>query len=178
MEFSLILWPFLLLLLATCDYAQIYFYDSSLRHALRAAGRFASTGQAKPFTIDGQQVFDVDGNPILETSVYNPPLNMSRNESIRRVFRNVCRIKTLKDADIDIVSWPGTNDATEASPNVGPGLEEDRVRIRVSWPLGLITPVAPLLNDQGQYTITVEAIFRNEPSDFFQDFTNKYPNEP
>jgi len=177
-EFSLILWPFLLLLLATCDYAQIYFYEASLRHAIREAGRFASTGQIRPYTSNGAQVYDTNGDKVYMTSNYNPPLTMSRNESIKSLFREVCLLKSLTDSDIEVVSWPGNNGASEASPNDGPGIAEDYMRIRVSWPLALITPVAPLLDENGEYTITVESIFRNEPAKKFNLYTNKYPSEP
>lgn len=178
-EFSLILWPFLLLLLATCDYAQIYFYEASMRHALQVSGRFATTGSARPYRVDGEPAQDTNGNNIYLTSAYEPTNIMSRNESIRAVFRDVCLID-LEDSDILITSWPGPGSvaATETNPNEGPGISEDFVRIEVSWPLSLITPAASLLNDDGQYVVTVEGIFRNEPAENFNLFTDKFPSEP
>lgn len=178
-EFSLILWPFLLLLLATCDYAQIYFYESSMRHALQVAGRFATTGGAKPYLVNGEPAEDTNGNSIYLTSAYESSNIMSRNESIRAVFRDVCLIN-MQDSNILITSWPGGGSvaATENNPNEGPGISEDFVRIEVSWPLSLVTPVASLLEDDGQYIVTVEGIFRNEPGENFNLFTDKFTGEP
>ena len=179
-EFSLILWPFLLLLLATCDYAQIYFYEASMRHALQVAGRFATTGGAKPLMQNGEPAEDADGDIIYLTSEYEAGEIMSRNESIRAVFRDVCLI-SLQDSDILITSWPGPDDGseeTESNPNDGPGVAEDFVKLQVSWPLSLVTPVASLLEEDGEYIVTVQGIFRNEPGRNFNQFTDMYATEP
>ena len=44
-EFSLVLLPFLAILFAIIDYAQIYFYENSMQNGLREACRFATAGR-------------------------------------------------------------------------------------------------------------------------------------
>src|ERR1700761_156601 len=60
-EFSLIALPFFLILFATIDYAQIYFYKNSLQNALRESTRFATAGRII-------QLYDASGNPVYETN--------------------------------------------------------------------------------------------------------------
>jgi hypothetical protein len=169
-EFALILWPFFIILFACCDYAQIYFYEHSIRHALREAGRFATTGKVLMTNTTGS-------TPIM--SGYVGSNYISRQESIRRWFHTNSVI-AVPLADIDIVSWPTppnyTN--TEISPAQGPGYANDYVKISVYYPIQLITPVSRMLFSNGVYHLTVSSIFLNEPSKNFITYTNRYTAEP
>jgi Flp pilus assembly protein TadG len=169
-EFALILWPFLLLLFATCDYAQLYFYENALRHALRESGRFATPGK-----VLGTNSVSATITNVPDKSMVQPSKWISRNESIKRVFSNAC-VVMFTPADmtskIRITSWPGTNSATETNSNVGPGMAEDFMKIKVTYNIQLITPVASVLWNQSQYPVIVEGIFRNEPSNNFDLYTN------
>lgn len=173
-EFALIAWPFFLLLFATADYAQFYFYEHSLRYAVAVAGRYATPGS----------VLNTQSVAIAGLGTTNCPIRgvdsgtkwISRNESIRRTFSNYCAIN-LPLHQLKVYSWPGYNNATEASPNTGPGIAGDSVKLTVGYKLKLITPVARLLSPSGTYTITVSAIFVNEPSGNFVTYTNYYSGE-
>jgi len=178
-EFALIAWPFFMLLLATTDYAQFYFYEHSLRYAMSTAGRYATPGlvlstNSIPHTA-GQESTDC---PV--TSSYAAGQWISRYESIRRTFSNNCSIqftRTQLQDRVKVTSWPGTNSATETSPNLGPGMAGDFVKISVTYNVSLITPVASLLKSNGVYTLNVSGIFLNEPSQLFVINTNYYAGE-
>ncbi len=168
-EFALIVWPFLLLLFATIDYAQLYFYDSSLRHALREAGRFATTGNVM------RTNFVLSNGPLQSSYEANKPI--SRMESIRRIFQTNCLVNT-PITNIVVESWPGLAETgTEAAPNKGPGDADDNVRIKVSAEVPMITR---LFFTNTKYKTTVTSVFRNEPSRNFLNTitTNYYGAEP
>ncbi len=178
-EFALIAWPFFMLLLATVDYAQFYFYEHSLRYALNTAGRFATPGMVLSTpsvpTTPGQESTDCPIN-----STYAVGQWISRYESIRNTFSNNCSLQftrqQLKDY-VKVYSWPGTNSATESSPNAGPGMAGDFVKVVVTKEITLITPVASLLKTNGIYTLVLSGIFLNEPSNAFVTYTNYYASE-
>lgn len=178
-EFALIAWPFFLLLLATADYAQFFFYEHSLRYALNTAGRYATPGMVLGTpsvpTVAGQEPTN---NPI--DSSYSSGEWISRCESIRNTFSNNCSLQftrqQLQDR-VKICSWPGKNEATETTPNPGPGMAGDFVKVEVTYDLHMITPVGGLLKKNGVYTLTLSGIYLNEPSNAFVTYTNYYTDE-
>ncbi len=172
-EFALILWPFMLLLFATCDYAQFYFYEHSLRYALSVAGRYATPG-----SVFGTQAIAANGfTNCPKTGIYSDGKFISRNECIRVTFSNYCAIN-LPLSTLKIYSWPGATSATESNPNIGPGMASDNVRLVAAYPITLVTPVAKLLFTNGVYKVQVQAIFLNEPSGNFVSYQDRYTSEP
>jgi Flp pilus assembly protein TadG len=164
-EFALILWPFLMLMFATCDYAQLYFYENSMQAGLREAGRFAGPGKILTYVSNGTNA------PVL--SSYSAGKPISRNESIRRWFQSNC-VVGFSSGQILITSGP--DDTSMTTP--GPGDAGDFVQISVTYPLKLVTPVSAMLFPNGVYNITVQGVFINEPSNAFVLYTNRYPSEP
>lgn len=173
-EFALIAWPFFLIILATTDYAQFYFYEHSLRYALNTAGRCATPGNV----LSTKSAPDTNGatTNVPIKSTYQPTQWISRCESIRRTFSNNCAI-ALPITTVRICSWPGTNSADESHTNPGPGMAGDCVKLTATYNLKLITPVWKLLSTNGGYNINVSAIFVNEPSAQFVTYTNYYSGE-
>lgn len=170
-EFALIVWPFFLLLLATADYAQFYFYEHSLRYALTVAGRYATPGSVITTNSVPNGYGATTDCPI--RSSYQPSQWISRCESIRLRFSNNCAMSLPLDT-LKMCSWrPNTPNVT----NVGPGLAGDFVKLKVTYRLKLITPVGSLLSSNGEYNINVSAIFLNEPSGLFVLYTNYYTGE-
>jgi hypothetical protein len=175
-ELGLVISVFIGLLLSYIDYAQIFFYKQNIQHAIREAGRFATTGN----------VLTNSSGPL--SSSFVTSTNISRLESVRRVFFSNCLIATnsaFNWSQVVLVSWPGFNNATQAVPNYGPGIQEDYLRIQVVYPIKLISPFSMILiakdfnpvNAPTSYTTIVESVFVNEKF-FFQYVTNYSPSEP
>lgn len=149
-EFAFIVFLFLLLILATCDYAQIFFYQESLLNGVREAGRFATTGQI----LCQSQSNGVPTNP------YGGTGGTNRLASIREIFRRTCVVGVATN-NILIESWTGfgsTNVISNSAGNAG-----DYVHIKASYSLPLITPVISTYFSNGVYNTTAEMVFLNEP---------------
>jgi Flp pilus assembly protein TadG len=185
-EFSLVIFFMVFMIMAIVDYAQLHFYRQSLTHALRKAGRFAVTGGIVTTNMTIRWTNGVElaegTNAISSTTVAGQPI--SREESIRKVFRQYCVIKAVEEDDIYIYSWPGLNNATETNYNKGPGEPEDRIMIVTQYPLRFINPGTTAflglafpgsIDPDGKYLVTVKSIFYSE--DFFTDYLTNYAGE-
>jgi len=197
-EFSLIALPFFIILFATIDYAQIYFYKNSLQNAMREACRFATAGNII-------QLYDSSGNPLYETNngITMPEAiqdtagrEASRNECIRYWFQSNCIIHALPISNIVITSAPSLpgQPPTIASDGVtllqtngsaalpGPGNINDYVQVTATYTVQTITPLFSYLGGYGrgpnQYPCIASAIVKNEPAILNFLHTNMYPGEP
>jgi hypothetical protein len=194
-EFAFVALPLFVIIFATIDYAQIYFYSNSLQNGLREAVRFATAGRVLTLT-------DASGNPIYETNlgvtvakpISGPYGDASRNECIRYWFYSNCLIKAIPLNNIIITSAPTLPGAPPTlssdgltllssnggAANVGPGAANDYVQVTVTYPLHTITPIFSYLGGFGRqgmnvYNVRVSAISKNEPALLnFLEYTNTY----
>lgn len=173
-EFALILWPFLMIMFACCDYAQFYFYEHSLRYALYTAGRSATPGNVLGTNSYNTNSMGYMTNCPLNSS-YSAGNWISRYESIRRVFSNNCAISMpLKSL---IITNSSVLNPTQ--DHVGPGYANDYITIQVKYTLTFITPIAALMTTSGNgvFTNYIQGTFINEPSQNFNTYTNYYGGE-
>ena len=152
-EFALVCPIFFALLFATLDYAQLFFYDHSLRYALYMSGRFAMT--RKPM------VYYTNGVPS-KIPVKVGGTNISHYKSMRWVFQSNC-VMFVPEKDIRAY-WYTMEDKT-LKP--GPGDKETFLRLNASYKVTLITPYGALLNAQtnqapNQLIISATGTFRLE----------------
>jgi hypothetical protein len=178
-ELAFVIIIFLGLLLSFVDFAQVIFFKQNFQHSLRETGRFATTGNV---------LTNSDGTTT--QSSFQPGTNISRLESIRQTFFTNCLVQNGNNitwSNVVVVSWPGTNSATQQNPNYGPGIAADYLRVQVIYPIKLICPLSQLFvtyiangydpaNIRTIYTTVVESVFVNEK--FYFNTVSYYANEP
>ena len=162
-EMALVFPLFLFGLFGLIDFSNHLFQKQTIAHAVREGGRIASTGRilftneyefnSGPWITNATQIIVADPS--------NPTRQMSREQAIlyvmmktiagmgdvRTDFGNKVTNSASTGLYFSIDSWPGTNSATENSPNIGPGERTDDdtlqyVRISISYPSSVLTPVS------------------------------------
>jgi Flp pilus assembly protein TadG len=134
MEFALVATMMFTMMFACFEFACLMYSQITLQNAVRAAGRYAMTGNHLP-----------DPNHAGQT--------LSRTASITRVAQQSAM--GLDVANIQISSAQGG-----ANNAGGPG---DTVTIALTANLPLMTALVGQYFTRGKYTTTVAASFRNEP---------------
>jgi TadE-like protein len=191
-EFAFVFPLFLFTLFGLIDYANYLFQNQTVAHAVREGGRIATTGRILftneyEFTDPSKWVTNSTGFVVADPAV--PTRQMSREQAILYVMMKSAAGMTDIQTDFgnkvtnsastglyfSIESWPGTNSATESSPNKGPGQRTDDeminyVRISVNYPATVLTPVSAfsgLLGNNSLFSsnklmITYKCTFVNE----------------
>jgi Flp pilus assembly protein TadG len=133
-EFAIVVPVFLLLILACVEFAYIFNVQLTLQNSVRAAGRYAITGNHLPDPLHSGQ-------------------NLSRVASITQVAQQAaCGLS---------VSGITISSAVGGSGNAGgPG---DTVTISVTSAVPIVAPLVAQFFHNGQYTATAKVSFRNEP---------------
>ncbi|HSI86442.1 MAG: TadE family protein [Candidatus Methylacidiphilales bacterium] len=155
-EFAMVAPLFFAVLFATLDYAQVFFYEHSLRYALYMSGRFAMI--RKPMV--------VYSNGIETTNIVKDGgTNISHYRSIRWVFQSNC-VMYVPEKNI-VAQWYTLND-TNLKPGVGD--KETFLRLTAVYKVTLITPVGRLLstnwgNPGGTLNLMASSVFRLESAD-------------
>jgi len=134
LEFALVAPMFFLLFFAVFDFSRLFYVEMTLQNAVRAAGRYASTGNHLP---DPQ----------------HQGQNLSRVNSIIQVAQQ--NAIGLSVAGIQISSLAGGNGSA--------GGPEDTVTVSLTTNLQLMTPIIAQFFKNGAYTFTVTVSFKNEP---------------
>ncbi|PTX99951.1 hypothetical protein DB346_19270 [Verrucomicrobia bacterium LW23] len=171
-EFALIAPCFFAILFATLDYAQIFFYEHSLRYAIYMSGRFAMT--RKPMMVYSNGVATT--NPVkFGTNV------ISHYKSIRWVYQSNC-VMFVPEPSIrcgwyystdptNVITMDMRRDVTKLpSSRWGPGDKETFLRIQVAYKISLITPAGSLLgmgftDDNNILTLSSATTVRLEAAD-------------
>ena len=133
-EFALVAPMFFLLFFAVFDFSRLFYVEMTLQNAVRAAGRYASTGNHLP---DPQ----------------HKGQNLSRVNSIIQVAQQ--NAIGLSVAGIQISSLAGGNGSA--------GGPEDTVTVSLTTNLQLMTPIVAQFFKNGAYKFTVSVSFKNEP---------------
>lgn len=195
-EFALIALPLFVILFATVDYAQIYFYENSLQSAMREAARFTTAGRIIQATnSDGSPAYETNNGVVQPKAVNNGGSEASRYACTRWWFLSNCVI-VIPLSNIVVTSAPTlpgvpptttTNDvgrltllsASGGTPNEGPGGANDYVQITATYTIGTITPGIGYLGGYGHggwntYNVDVTTIVKNEPAllNFLHPATN------
>src|SRR5271165_3485703 len=134
LEFALVAPMFFLLFFAVFDFSRLFYVEMTLQNAVRAAGRYASTGNHLPDPKHQGQ-------------------NLSRVNSIIQVAQQ--NAIGLSVAGIQISSLAGGSGSAG-----GPG---DTVTISLTTNLQLMTPIVAQFFKNGSYTFKVSVSFKNEP---------------
>ena len=124
---------FALLLFGIVDVGRVLFAHMTLQHAVREGGRFAVTGRVIPGTSGAHPRVDSIIQVVLMDSLPIP----------------------LTPADVLISSASGGSGSAG-----GPG---DVVRIAVTYPIDLLTPLIGVFFPDGRFVVDVATTFRNEP---------------
>lgn len=106
-EFALICIPFFAILFAIIDFAQIFFYESSLQNALREAARFATAGRIIQTTnVNGSLAYITNSAGVVVPKAINDSSGReaSRQECIRYWFLSNCVIKNFPLSNIVVTS--------------------------------------------------------------------------
>jgi Flp pilus assembly protein TadG len=206
-EMSVVLPLFFFSLFGMIDFSYYLFAKQTVSHAVREGGRIATTGRILftnefEFT-NGPWITNTfaGGTNVQVADPGNPARMMSREQAILFVMsknlatlqaiRNDFGTKVTNSANTglyySIVSWPGANSATEASPNAGPGERTDDdttqyVKIQVSYPAPLITPLNGLaryvggsaLFSSNRVNVEYKCTFINES--WAYNYTNRWTN--
>ncbi|MFZ0313820.1 MAG: TadE/TadG family type IV pilus assembly protein [Candidatus Korobacteraceae bacterium] len=136
---------FLLLVMGTIEFGNLFNTKSTLQNAVRQAGRYAITGQC------------IGGAGTCTESRYNSILTKVENTSDGYI--NSGNVAT----DVSVTCADGgsgcLNSSGTADPAGGPG---DLITITVTYPYAFVTgPIAKFFGG-GTYTITVSSSFKNE----------------
>ncbi|MES2310378.1 MAG: TadE family protein [Verrucomicrobiota bacterium] len=206
-EMSIVLPLFFFSLFGMIDFSYYLFAKQTVSQAVREGGRIATTGRIL-FTNE----FEFTNGPWI-TNAYaggtniqvadpgHPSRPMSREQAILFVMsKNLATLQAIRNdfggkitnaantgLYFSIVSWPGTNSATEASPNPGPGERTDDdttqyVKIAISYPSPVMTPVStfakffggsPLLSSN-KLLVEYQCTFINES--WAYNNTNRWTN--
>ena len=134
LEFAFVAPMFFLLFFAVFDFSRLFYVEMTLQNAVRAAGRYASTGNHLPDPQHHGQ-------------------NLSRLNSIIQVAQQ--NAIGLSVAGIQISSAAGGSGSAG-----GPG---DTVTVSLTTNLQLMTPIVAQFFKNGIYTFTVSVSFKNEP---------------
>ena len=192
-ELALVFPLFLFTLFGLIDFANYLFQYQTVAHIVREGGRIATTGRIL-FTNEyefsnspSKWITNSTGPVVADPAV--PTRQMSREQAIlysmmksaagmtdiRTDFGNKVTNSSSTGLYFSIESWPGTNSATENSPNKGPGERTDDdtinyVRISVNYPSTVLTPVSAFANFFGtnslfssnKLMVTYKCTFINE----------------
>ncbi len=161
-EMAIIFPLFFLLIFGLIDFSNFLFQRQTLAQAVREGGRIASTGRIL-FTNEYEFVsgpWITNSSSVIVADPTVPTRQMSREQAIlyvmmkstvgmkemRSDFGNKVTNSASTGLYFSIESWPGTNSATESSPNLGPGERSDDdtvqyVRISVNYPSKTLTPI-------------------------------------
>lgn len=139
-EFAIALSLFLLLILGSMDFADLFSTKLTLQNAVRQAGRYAITGQC---------ITNPDGT-----------CQLSRYNSIVQTLQNAS-VGLLNSSNSSDISITCTNNGGGCPNNAGgPG---DIITITVTYTYNFMTgPIAQYFTG-GSYMFTVSAAFTNEP---------------
>jgi Flp pilus assembly protein TadG len=193
-EFSLILLPFLAILFAIIDYAQIYYYTNALQNGMREASRFATAGR---IIQNGTNYETVNGVTVPQAISVGASEEASRYDCIKDWFQTNC-VLAIPPGNIAIYSASvptgqpplvSTNNGVlhlmggysyvtngaavttnMTSPADGPGAANDYVQIIATYHVNTITPIFEFLGGYdgramaGGYPVRVSAIVKNEPA--------------
>jgi len=136
-EYALVVPLIFLLVFGLIDFGRLFFTELTLQYALRAAARYAVTGNHLPDTT-------------------NPSQTLSRLASIQQVAQQ--HAMGISVAGLQISSTVGG--ATGPGAAGGPG---DSIRLSLTYNLPLMTPIIGQFFRNGVYTFTVSTAFKNEP---------------
>jgi len=131
---------FLLLLLGSMDFADLFSTKMTLQNAVRQAGRYAITGQCLT-------------NP-------NGTCKLSRYNSI---------VQTLQDSSVGLLNSSNSSDIAITCTNNGGGCPNnaggpgDIITITVTYTYNFMTGPIGKFFTGGSYTIVVSSAFSNEP---------------
>jgi len=133
-EFTLVLPLFLYMMCGIADMARIFYVETTLQNAVRAGGRYASTGNHQP---DPQHAGQT----------------LNRVQSINLITQQAAI--GLSTAALNVSSAQGGSGSAG-----GPG---DTVTLTLSSPVRLLTPIVANFFTNGSYTVSVTSSYRNEP---------------
>jgi Flp pilus assembly protein TadG len=139
-EFAMSASIFLLLLLASMDFAYLFYTKLTLQNAVRQAGRYAITGQC-----------------------------VTNNDGTCKLTRYNSIIQTLQTTSMNLLNSSNTGDITITCTNngggcpTGAGGPSDIITISVTYPYSFLTQPVAAYFPAGTYTFTVSATFNNEP---------------
>ncbi len=133
-EFALVLPIFLMMVCGITDFTRLLFQQATLQNAVRAAGRYATTGNHQP-------------NP------QNPNQLLSRVASINSIAQQAAM--GLSVSNLQVSSLSG------GSGNAGGPL--DVVTVSLTSNVKLLTPVISQFFPNGIFTFTVSSTYKNEP---------------
>lgn len=135
-----ILTPLLLLLtFSIVDFASLFYVYLALENGASQATRYGVTGQQM-------------NDPL------NPGTPLSRAASMKLAMRNATPTLTLPDSAFAFSSMPLTGGGWVAGTG-GPG---DIMRLTISYPWNLLTPLIRPFFPNGQINITVDSAMKNE----------------
>jgi len=135
-EYALVVPLIFLLVFGLIDFGRLFFTELTLQYALRAAARYAVTGNHRP-------------NPA------NPSQMLTRVASIEQVAQQYAM-----GIDVSGLQISSTSVGAAGSGAGGPG---DTVTLSLTYQLVLITPIIGQFFPNGAYTFTVSTSFKNEP---------------
>ena len=136
-EYAVVLPLIALLIFGLVDFGRLFFTVLTLQNALRAAGRYAVTGNHLP-------------NPA------NPNQPMSRNASIAQIAQQ-------NAMGIDVSGLQISSSTAGGAAGTGAGGPSDTIKLSLTYNLTLLTPVIGQFFPGGVYTFTVNTFFHNEP---------------
>jgi len=136
-EYALVLPLIFLLIFGLVDFGRLFYTELTLQYALRAAGRYAVTGNHLP-------------NPAI------PGQTLSRAVSIMQVAQQGAM-------GIDVSGLQISSTTSGGAAGSGAGGPGDNVRLSLTYNLALLTPIIGQFFPNGVYTFTVNTSFRNEP---------------
>ena len=133
-EFALVFPLFLYMMCGIADMARIFYVETTLQNAVRAGGRYASTGNHQPDPQHSGQT-------------------LNRVQSINLITQQAAI--GLSTGALQVSSAQGGSGSAG-----GPG---DTVTLTLSSPVRLLTPIVANFFNNGSYTVSVTSSYRNEP---------------
>lgn len=169
-EFGLVLPIFLLLIFGMMDLSRFYYTQQGISHTLRAAGRYAVTGQ-------------LADNPSYDPDEEDSLAYLNRRQSIIEAAKSNNPIGLPIDADgnsnaagdsLKIMSSDNFDGPWELDSSTGIGGQF--IRLEYETEFNFLTPfmtyMAEFLTGENPFTVEGAIIMKNEP---FR--TNEYPND-
>jgi Flp pilus assembly protein TadG len=133
-EFAVVLPIFLLMVCGITDLSRLLYQENTLQNAVRAGGRYATTGNHQP-------------NP------QNPTLSLSRIASITAIAQQSAMGISVSNLQI--------SSAAGGSGSAGGPL--DTVTVSLTSNVKLLTPIIGSFFPNHTFTFTVSATYKNEP---------------
>jgi hypothetical protein len=129
---------FFALLFGIFDFGHVFYCESTLKYAVSQAARFGTTGNTLP-------------------NEDNPGTQLSREDSILTVIRDLTGFQDLDPSDITVSAV--TSGGAQVAGAGGPG---DLVTVRAAYGVSLISPYLSRVFSDGVYRFEIVTTFKNE----------------